>query len=39
MQLAYTYTGTKIALLSPYKDLDYWQKGTSQLDFSFEKKF
>lgn len=38
-QLAYTYTGTKIALLSPYKDLDYWQKGTSQLDFSFEKKF
>ncbi|WP_026209632.1 TonB-dependent receptor [Cytophaga aurantiaca] len=35
--LAYVYTGRRIVQLSPYKDLDYWQKGMSQLDFSFEK--
>lgn len=39
IQLSYVYTGTRIALLSPYKDLDYWQQATSQLDFSLEKKF
>ncbi|TDD99746.1 TonB-dependent receptor [Flavobacterium cellulosilyticum] len=38
VQLAYVYTGKKITLVSPYKDLDYWQKGISQLDFSIEKK-
>jgi hypothetical protein len=38
MQLAYIYTGKKITLVSPYKDLDYWQAGTSQLDFSLEKR-
>lgn len=38
VQLAYVYTGKKIALVSPYKDLDYWQKGMSQLDFSLEKR-
>ena len=38
VQLAYVYTGKKIALVSPYKDLDYWQKGMSQLDFSIEKR-
>lgn len=38
LQLAYIYTGKRITLVSPFKDLDYWQKGTSQLDFSVEKK-
>jgi len=38
LQLAYVYTGEKIVLVSPYKDLDYWQKGMSQLDFSLEKR-
>lgn len=38
VQLAYIYTGRKITLVSPYKDLDYWQKGNSQLDFSIEKR-
>jgi TonB-dependent receptor len=38
IQLAYIYTGKRITLVSPFKDLDYWQKGTSQLDFSLEKK-
>jgi TonB-dependent receptor len=38
IQLAGVYTGKKITLLSPYKDLDYWQKGMFQLDFSIEKK-
>lgn len=38
IQVAYVYTGKKITLVSPYKDLDYWQKGMSQLDFSIEKK-
>lgn len=38
VQLAYVYTGEKIVLVSPYKDLDYWQKGMSQLDFSLEKR-
>jgi TonB-dependent receptor len=38
VQLAYIYTGKRITLVSPFKDLDYWQKGTSQLDFSLEKK-
>lgn len=38
MQLAYVYTGRRIVQLSPYKDLDYWQRGMSQLDFSFEQK-
>jgi TonB-dependent receptor len=37
-QLAYIYTGRKITLVSPYKDLDYWQKGNSQLDLSIEKR-
>jgi TonB-dependent receptor len=38
IQLAYVYTGRRIVQLSPYKDLDYWQRGMSQLDFSFEQK-
>lgn len=37
-QLACVYTGRKITYVSPYKDLDYWQRGTTQLDFSLEKR-
>lgn len=38
VQLAVVYTGRKITFVSPYKDLDYWQKGVTQLDFSLEKR-
>ncbi len=38
-QLAWVYTGKRINIVSPYKDLDYWQRGTSQVDFSAEKRF
>ena len=38
VQVAGVFTGKKITLLSPYKDLDYWQKAMFQLDFSVEKK-
>lgn len=38
-QLSWVYTGKRINIVSPYKDLDYWQRGTSQLDFSAERKF
>jgi outer membrane receptor protein involved in Fe transport len=38
MQLAFVYTGEKLALVSSYYDLDTWQSPYSQLDFSFEKK-
>jgi TonB-dependent receptor len=38
IQLAYVYTGRRIVQLSPYNNLDYWQRGMSQLDFSFEQK-
>ncbi|AMJ67958.1 TonB-dependent receptor [Hymenobacter sp. PAMC 26628] len=37
-QLAAVYTGRRINLVSPYKDLDQWQRATTQLDFSAEKK-
>lgn len=36
-QLALVYTGSRIAQLSLYRDLDYWQKGDAQLDCSVEK--
>jgi outer membrane receptor protein involved in Fe transport len=36
-QLSWVYTGKKINIVSPYLGLDYWQRGTSQLDFSAEK--
>ncbi|MBC7488133.1 MAG: TonB-dependent receptor [Cytophagaceae bacterium] len=39
LQLALVYTGKKIVYISPYKDLDYWQRGMYQLDFSIEKRF
>jgi len=37
IQLAYVYTGERIAQVSPYYDLDYWDRPNGQLDFSFEK--
>jgi Outer membrane protein beta-barrel family/CarboxypepD_reg-like domain/TonB-dependent Receptor Plug Domain len=37
-QLSWVYTGKRINIVSPYMGLDYWQRGTSQLDFSSEKK-
>lgn len=37
IQIAGVYTGERIALVSPYYGLDYWQAPTTQLDFSFEK--
>jgi outer membrane receptor protein involved in Fe transport len=39
LQTAFVYTGTRIALVSPYYGLDYWQAPTKQLDFSAEKRF
>ncbi len=38
-QLAWVYTGKRINVVSPYLGLDYWQRGTSQVDFSTEKRF
>ena len=38
-QLAAYYTGTKLALVSPFKDADQWDKAMFGLDFSMEKKF
>jgi TonB-dependent receptor len=38
MQVAFVYTGETIAQVSPYYNLDYWQRANGQLDFSFEKK-
>ena len=38
-QLSYIYTGERIALVSPYAGLHYWQNPESTLAFSFEKRF
>ena len=38
-QVAWVYTGKRINIVSPYLGLDYWQRGTSQVDFSAEKRF
>ncbi len=38
-QLAASYTGEKLALVSPYKDADQWDKAMFGLDLSAEKKF
>ena len=38
-QLAASYTGTKLTLVSPFKDADQWDKAMFGLDFSMEKKF
>ena len=37
-QVAAVYTGQRINTVSPYKDLDQWQRATTQLDFSTEQK-
>jgi len=39
LQVAFVYTGKRIAQVSPYYMLDYWQLGQGVLDFSFEKRF
>lgn len=38
-QIALVYTGQRIAQVSAFKDLDYWQKAYTKLDFSLEKIF
>jgi hypothetical protein len=38
-QVALGYTGARIALVSPYAGLHYWQEPFTGLDFSFEKSF
>ncbi len=38
-QLAASYTGTKLALVSPFKDADQWDKAMFTLDLSMEKQF
>lgn len=36
-QLSYVYTGKRIAVVSPFYNLDIWQRASSQLDFSMNK--
>lgn len=38
IQVAYVYTGERIAQVSGYYQQDYWQRPYGQLDFSFEKR-
>lgn len=38
-QLAASYTGDKIVIVSRFLDSDYWEKGSVQLDLSVEKSF
>lgn len=38
-QLSASYTGKKLALVSPFKDADQWDKAMFTLDLSAEKKF
>lgn len=38
-QLASAYTGTRLAVVSPFKNADQWDKGMFSLDLSAEKKF
>jgi len=38
-QLSWVYTGRRINYVSAWKDLDWWQRATNQLDFSGEKRF
>jgi outer membrane receptor protein involved in Fe transport len=37
-QVAFVYTGERLAILNTYWGLHYWQQPTTQLDFSFEKR-
>ncbi|MEI6019629.1 MAG: TonB-dependent receptor [Bacteroidota bacterium] len=36
-RISYVYTGERISIVSAFYGLDYWQRPTSQLDFSAEK--
>jgi len=38
LQIAFTYTGERISLVSPYAGLHYWQQPFAGLDASFEKR-
>jgi len=38
-QLSMVYTGKRLAIISPFLGLDFYQRATTQLDFSMEKKF
>ncbi len=38
IQVAFVYTGKRIAQVSPYYELDYWMLGQGTLDFSFEQR-
>lgn len=37
-QLSFVYTGRRIAIVSPFKDNDQWQRAFLQLDFSIDQK-
>ncbi len=39
VQLSFVYTGKRINIVNGYYNLDYWQRATSQLDFSAQKNF
>ncbi|MEP6749650.1 MAG: TonB-dependent receptor [Bacteroidota bacterium] len=38
LQIAYVYTGKRIAQVSPYYNLDYWMLGYGAIDLSFEQR-
>lgn len=38
-QLSFVYTGKRIAIVSPFYNLDIWQRASGQLDFSITKRF
>ncbi|MEO7769012.1 MAG: TonB-dependent receptor, partial [Ferruginibacter sp.] len=38
VQIAFVYTGERLAILNTYAGLHYWLQPTAQLDFSFEKR-
>jgi outer membrane receptor protein involved in Fe transport len=37
-EVSWVYTGQRIEIVSPFKNLDYWQKASSQIDFSLNVK-
>lgn len=37
-EVSWVYTGQRIEIVSPFKNLDYWQNPTSQIDFSINVK-
>lgn len=39
MQLSFNYTGERIAVVSPYYEADHYMRGSTQLDFSIERRF